>query len=226
MRHLFIATLLLILLTCNTPTGLAENDATMSPEAIAKKIQVVNANPPAEIIALAPQGTKLASRTFGPDYGSHAYVRIEFLAELPNQNYRLHDRAYLNLQCNLIDPNSILAAMFINAYQTEQEEHSNALRSQLKSATSPDKSWSEAVNQSGKEFSQTVRYVEIGELGKNEKPRVEYYLNCTYLGRVGNAFFEFNINSLPLESKDQAVQWFNELIAKLARLEAVKLCNY
>ena len=48
--------LLLILLACNTPTGLAENDATMSPEAIAKKIQAVNANPPAEIIALTPRG--------------------------------------------------------------------------------------------------------------------------------------------------------------------------
>lgn len=226
MRHLRIVILLLALLGFILPVSLAVNDTTLSPEAIARKLQAVNANPPAEIIALTPQVTKLTSRSFGPDYGSRSYVRIEFMAEMPNQNYRLHDRTGLILQCNLIDPNSILASMFTNAYQTEQEHRYNTLRNELKARTSQDISWNEAVNPYGKEFAQTVKFVEMGELGKNEKPRVEYYYNCTYIGRVGNAFFEFSINSLPLESKDRAVQWFNELTSKLAKLDAIKLCNY
>lgn len=217
---LFIVLSLLILTTANL--SVVNGKAPMSSEQISKKIQEVNAKPPAEIVALIPQGTTKTNLVFGPDYGTYSYVRIEFMSELLNKDMHLYDRATLALKCNLVDPNSQMAKMvYIQGYQEDQKNQIAQLRESLKS-----KKYEESSNQYGKKFAETEKYVEMGELGKNEKPHEEYYYHCTYIGRVNGAFFEFSIQCLPLKSKALAEQWFHDLVGKLGKLSVKKLCSY
>lgn len=217
--------LIAVFLTFTQVIGLAEEG--MSPEKIQKKIQEVNAKPPAEIVALIPKSTKKTNLVFGPDYGARSYVRIEFNAEILNPDYHIHDRASLDLKCNLVDQKSQMAKMmYIQAYQAEQQNQMDQLTEEMNSNTDPLVKWEQVTNQYGKMFAWTQKYIEGGELGKNEKPHEEYYYNCTYISRTSGAFFEFTIRCLPLKSKDMVAQWFNELVVKLGKLDVVKLINY
>jgi hypothetical protein len=221
--HVILA---IAIVACIGLNGSSANEP-MSPDQMAKKLQQVNAQPPAEVKALIPEGATQVSLNFGPDYGTFSFARVEFLCEILNKDAHLHDRAELRLECNVVDPDSQMGKMvFINAYQAEQQQKIERMRSEMKTESSATVKWEEVSTPFGKIFAKIEKWVEGGELGKNENPREEHYYSSTYIGRSGNAFFVFQINTLPLASKTQATAWSDTLAAHLGKLNAARLCRY